>query len=62
MEVEDNGITSTIFEHANRTISVATVDHNVPTLYCYVANQKSRKLYLFECPDVLANQGSPKKE
>ena len=54
MEVEDNGVTSSIFEHNNRTISVATVDLNVPTLYCYVANHKKRMLYLFECPDVLA--------
>jgi len=56
VEVEDNGVTSSIFEHNNRTISVATVDLNVPTLYCYVANHKKRMLYLFECPDVLATK------
>ena len=54
--MDENGITETLFDHSNRSISVATMDHNCPTLYCYVSNQNGRKLYLFECPDVLSTK------
>ena len=54
--MDENGITETLYDHSNRSISVATVDQNCPTLYCYVSNQNGRKLYLFECPDVLSTK------
>jgi len=61
VEVEQNGITETLFNHAIQTISVATVDRNLPTIYSYVANtpggqRESRKLYVFECPDILSTK------
>ena len=56
VEVENNGLAEVVHEHAIKGISIATIDRNIPTLYCYVANCGHRRLFLFECGDLLSTK------
>ena len=61
--IVENGISSRVFEHHLSCISVATTDLAIPNLYCYVINldalkrakvpKQDRRLFLFECTDLL---------
>lgn len=65
VSVEENNLSAMLFHHSINCISVATIDLFLPNLYCYVANQdahqrqkvkseqQDRRLYLFECTDLL---------
>jgi len=61
VERNENAVISRLFEHFIQSISIATVDRNVATLYCYVTSQSNtatrgapdRRLFLYECPDIL---------
>lgn len=61
IEAEISGLSTIIFSHSLDCISIATIDHKIPTLFCYVANPRvgdsnmvsDRRLFLFECSDLI---------
>ena len=61
VERDENAVICRLFEHFIQSISIATIDRNVATLYCYVISQSNtatrgapdRRLFLYECPDML---------
>jgi len=64
VERDENAVICRLFEHSIQSISIATRDRNVGTLYCYVISQSNtatrgapdRRLFLYECSDLLQSK------